>query len=422
MSPSLFAASGSALAVLIASPTASTGDGHTPVYDIAFNEHMIAEWSRGRESLAEKPRDYMGLLVNPAAEPLGQVDYDDPFSVLSFVVTQSGNEGTVFPTERYYYYMFQLGHRTISGNIRFVDAHKEVIHIGYFDTDNPYDWRSQSWTSSDEVSINWDADTSSCSVSLGNASCVFKIDMSVRNHSPSTELAPEEEFVCCVRDESGYVFSLIYNNAAERFCYVLCDQFEHGDMLSEVPLELPSDRYRLLVGHRSRFAFLEDSHMQRRVLIGVSANEIRKNSFYDGPFDQVPPDLPLKDKLEETFPYVVERGGIDEHGNFLALEHQRVAISAYQDYELLGDFVSVVRDGLVLDDQGTASWISLAYDPKEVFHLRPRDQSRIDDLVRHDRRASLSWPANHWRQQSSAWPSDHQASPSRQATPNAEIR
>ena len=133
------------------------------------------------------------------------------------------------------------------------------------------------------------------------------------------------------------------------------------------------------------------------------------NSYYDGPFDQVPPRLSLRDKLLRAYPYTKERGGIDNHGNFIAIADTRVAISPYTTYRKLSDLVEYQ---MRCQDHPTKSekWSCLAYEWKRDFHRfsnastsTTRDESPDESSVF----VRQGWPANHYRDASFAWPTDH---------------
>lgn len=115
--------------------------------------------------------------------------------------------------------------------------------------------------------------------------------------------------------------------------------------------------------------FFEDN--DRQILVGVNSNQVRGNNYFDGPFDQIPPRLQIKELLERVCPYVKYRGGIDAHGNFLKLAHTRVAISPYVKYSSTSEFLQYanrVLDPTLADDD--LRFLELVKESKMEFHKR----------------------------------------------------
>src|SRR5262249_330797 len=140
------------------------------------------------------------------------------------------------------------------------------------------------------------------------------------------ELRKHETCVTGVLDESGIPLKLVYDTVHRSFSFVLNDSVPRIDAL--VPVEGTGGRY--LLDRRAEFVFYADSRAQRTLLVAVSSRNVYDNNYFDGPFDQVPPRLALRAKLEAAYPYL-RLDPIDEHGNFTRREGQRVAISPYLD-------------------------------------------------------------------------------------------
>ena len=107
----------------------------------------------------------------------------------------------------------------------------------------------------------------------------------------------------------------------------------------------------------------------------IFEDNVRKNNYFDGPFDQVPPNLSIKNILEEIYPYVKDRGGIDDHGNFKALHHSRVAISPYVKYSNTSEFLTFASQVLRPHSQPktiSLAFLDLVYESKMDFHLTVR--------------------------------------------------
>jgi hypothetical protein len=75
----------------------------------------------------------------------------------------------------------------------------------------------------------------------------------------------------------------------------------------------------ILIGKRTGFAFYQDKFLNRKILIGVFADNASENNHFDGPFDQLPDNFLRGDTLRQSIiradPKVA--GAIDRFGNFL---------------------------------------------------------------------------------------------------------
>lgn len=226
-----------------------------------------------------------------------------------------------------------LGARLVSGNLRLLDADAGVIRYGYFDAHDPAAFHQGAIGPGQGLRLRRDG-VDSWSATFGGRTVRFVLPSRALERSDAVALRENERFVTGVLDESGVAFQLIYNTA--RHCFYYCIN----------PSMPPADRFvsvggdpRFLVGQETRFVVYRDLIARRDTLVGVLVDNVRRNNCFDGPFDQVPPRLPLREMLEQAYPYVTYRGGIDEHGNFNRIEGERVAISCYQAYERLAELI-----------------------------------------------------------------------------------
>jgi hypothetical protein len=141
-------------------------------------------------------------------------------------------------------------------------------------------------------------------------------------------------------DESGLHFSLLFDQDTNCFLWILNDDFPTYDTFVTTGDELD-------IGRRTKFAFLKDDRNRRRVLVGVSKAEAQANSYYDGPFDQLPDnyiatgEVELQKYIELNNPD--RRGHIDQFGFFNLLPAYRVAIVPYHFYDQPSDLASVAE-------------------------------------------------------------------------------
>lgn len=294
--------------------------------NVMFNEQWLVEsWQ------ARRPRTNEEVLR--VLDESDIADIDDRSAVVRYVLDQCPIIANVHPTEQYYYFKFVWKYRRISGNFRFCDSRKGVVHFGYFDEFDPAFTRFGSIVNCVNGTVRCEG--RSVTVDLQGIARTFVIH-EFPSSMDSAKVSRHEQVIAGVVDESGYCFWLVYNEK-QRLMYYLLDESrlpEQKHLLSLRSVEIE-------VGVESRFVFFLDRSLNRRILIGVLAENVRKNNYFDGPFDQVPPDLQIKAILEDVYPYVKERK-VDAHGNFLDEFGARVAISPYVMYQSIPELLSVI--------------------------------------------------------------------------------
>lgn len=394
--------------------------------DFRFNQHFIEDqwlesggFPEGATGTAVRSRLRTGLRRLVSADPgPGGVDLDKPATVLAHVFVHLPPQAIVYPTETYYYWTFPYRDRRVSGNVRLLDAGKGLLHIGYFDPEDQRIFNAGTFGAADGVEIRPVPKTpeNDYRATYKGRSVTFLLPKWALKASPDVRLAPGEEVVSGILDESGLAFVLLYHKGEKAFYYVLNELFPPCERL----LEVEGTRGAYRIGERSRFVFFEDSSMRRKLLVGVLSRNIQENNFYDGPFDQVPPRLDLRSRLEAAYPYVRMAGGLDQHGNFLEMEGQRVAISPYQAYLGLTDLKSFLDAQLKGGPSGPALWARMTYESKRHFHQRLLQRESLPSLYggEHQIFQSQGWPPNHWGKNSRSWPLDHREVLSRSWPPN----
>jgi hypothetical protein len=163
-----------------------------------------------------------------------------------------------------------------------------------------------------------------------------------RLSSPAkAKLRDSEVYVGPSYDESGLQFSLLFDLAANCFLWILNDD-------EAPPEEFLAVSAAIERGARTQFAFLKDPVNQRRVLVGVADQEIEANSYYDGPFDQLPDnfiatgEVDLRKYIEMQNPD--REGQIDEFGCFKLMPGCRVAITPYYAYQDLAELAAITPE------------------------------------------------------------------------------
>ena len=93
-----------------------------------FNQDLLEEWwglvpaGEARRAALLESQDDSGWQRRHHSE---EIDFDDPKSVMQHVLFHTGGVATVYPTEQYFYFEFDLGVRRVRGNLRFIDAHED---------------------------------------------------------------------------------------------------------------------------------------------------------------------------------------------------------------------------------------------------------------------------------------------------------
>ena len=88
---------------------------------------------------------------------------------------------------------------------------------------------------------------------------------------PAAALAPKETFIGPIFDDSGIRFFLVYNAAINNFLYILDETVKVADEFFNGP---HSDR--IVVGKRTGFVFYRDHRLDRKILIGVYEENVRR--------------------------------------------------------------------------------------------------------------------------------------------------
>ncbi len=305
-------------------------------------------------------------------------DFDDPRSVVRFLLGVI-ESGTVYPTEGYFYFRFDLDGRRISGNLRFTSIADGVLHTGYFETggadhtpgmpSKPGIGAVRTGTFGAEQGLTVvtepsDEGETTHRVSLDGESATFVVPALYRARPASLKLRDGERFVSGVLDESGYALALIFNEHDPAFRFLLHPDLEPPETLTPID-HTHQNRVQLFIGTESGFVFIRDEaagdretvngtdrETSRLALVGVDRARIMANDYFDGPFDQVPPDLALRPLLHAAYPYTRTASPVDEHGNFIGRESSRVAIAPYTAYASTDELTDAI--GIAAVDEETA--------------------------------------------------------------------
>ena len=224
-----------------------------------------------------------------------RLDVNDPMAVFAYVLDSLPARVKVYPTENYYYFSFIHDGVRYAGNIRLDASNRDegkLIFAYFEDTawkDNPVTHRVLD--GSQGVAVE-KLEPLVYRVTYRDKSVVFALNDLLQVKPPPNTIGPDETFIGPIFDESAIRFFLIYNSKLKIFHYVLDETVTVADRFA------PAERTdRILIGKRTGFAVYRDHRLDRKILIGVSAQSERANDYFDGPFDQLPDNVLEGDTL-----------------------------------------------------------------------------------------------------------------------------
>jgi hypothetical protein len=242
---------------------------------------------------------------------------NDPMAVFAFVFDSLHDRVKVYPTENYYYFSFFQGGVKYAGNIRIEpdDSGGQTVHFTYFEEAS--EWHEDVslkhivLDASRDVTVE-KLDKFTYRLTYKGKSVVFVLNDLSGITPPASVIGPNETFIGPIFDESGIRFFLLYNSKLRDFHYILDETQPVADAL------VPTRRTdRILIGTRTGFAFYRDHRLDRKILIGVYEGNMRLNTYFDGPFDQLPDAFVKGETLRNAILQVQPslKGHIDRFGS-----------------------------------------------------------------------------------------------------------
>ena len=267
----------------------------------------------------------------------------------------------VYPTEYYYYYYFSAPGHNVSGNLRLVEIDNGKIGMGYFDKERQELSHHKLFSMADGLEIK-KLSESFYKLTYKGKSVYFRLPVAKAREQPKAlKLHQDEQFVAKIREESGIIFYLFFSNNTRSFYYLLDEERPVAEPLKRIQDNL----YR---GERTDYIYYYDSIYNRKTLVAIRHLNVQTNNYFDGPFDQVPPFLHLRDMIYRVYPYTQIGSGIDLYGYFLDIESTRVAISPYQKYYSLTEIIDFVDYCEEETQEPSLVWACLTYEDKKDFH------------------------------------------------------
>ena len=269
---------------------------------------------------------------------------DDPMAVFAFVLDSLPDRVKVYPTENYYYFSFFQGGVRYAGNIRIEpnDNGGQTVHFTYFE--DATEWHEDVklthivLDASREVTVER-LERFLYRISYKGKSVEFALNDLSDVTPPASVMAAGETYLGPIFDESGIRFFLVYNAMLRDFHYILDETKPVSDVFVASPR---TDR--ILIGKRTGFAFYRDHHLDRKILIGVYEANMRLNTYFDGPFDQLPDNFIKGEALRKAILEVQPglKGRIDRFGSDPGGE-VRFMIDPYLPYRKIDELYAYDR-------------------------------------------------------------------------------
>ena len=258
---------------------------------------------------------------------------DDIADVFAMVLQQLPATAQVYPTENYYYFSFFYKGMDYSGNLRLAVTDRDAgkIHFTYFPAYNG--WRRDAidtykiFGSADGVDVS-KVDELNYRVTYRGKSVLFALNNLAAVAPPPALMNADETYIGPVFDESGMQFYLLYNSRLKVFHYILNETQAVPDQL-----DVSDVSPRIVIGRRSGFAFYLDKNKDRKILIGVFAENSNVNNYLDGPFDQLPDNFIRGESLRKALvDFVPELKGTITRYGFWKGKESRFLIGPYYYY------------------------------------------------------------------------------------------
>jgi hypothetical protein len=291
----------------------------------------------------------------------GEVDLSAPAKTFRQVLDAIGDEVTIYPTENYLYFRFDTGEDRIRGSLRLPPSGRDerVVYFAYYtfrlrSGDSEFNVRSVKLGQADGLELER-IDGLTYLLRFGSEDLLIHLNKLVQKPPPADHLRPGEVWIQNTRDESGINFSLIFDNHKKEFRWILDERKPNQTNFSWLRLGRIIPLGELVVDYRTGFVFLLDEEYGcRKVLVGVDETNVKKNNYYDGPFDQlalnyVDEESRLADFIHQAYP--LTKGRIDRFGKYLHRDGARVAISPYVHYSSLSDIVDWVKKAFTEEDR-----------------------------------------------------------------------
>jgi len=321
-------------------------------------------------------QNYMEGVIRPTT-----LDVADPMAVFAFVLNSLPERVKIYPTENYYYFTFSHNGLDYAGNIRLdaSDRDKGKVQFAYYEQTNGWLDDTPGFYKALDAPNGVKLEKLERFVyrlSYKDKSVVFELNDLSQVKPPANVMAPKEEFIGPVFDDSGVRFFLVYNGAVNDFLYILDETVNVADDFVDGP-----QGGSILVGKRTGFVFYQDRRRSRKILIGVYSENVDVNNYFDGPFDQLPDNFIEGETLRSAILKVQPnlKGRIDRFGGTPDGE-LRYTIAPYLIYKNVREFDKVERcAGRTRLSEAAYYRCFVLYREKQDLHSEPSESLRLSN-------------------------------------------
>jgi len=301
------------------------------------------------------------------------LDVSDPMAVFAYVFAGLPERVKVYPTENYFYFTFIHNGAPYDGNIRLDASNRDDGKVIFAYSEDLVEWRGETdvkhliLDESSGVRLE-KVDRLVYRMTYRGRSVTFELNDLSAVRPPANALAPDETFIGPVFDESGIRFFLVFDRKLKIFHFILDETVPVADQL-----ERAKRTDRIVIGKRTGFAFYRDHLRDRKIMIGGFEGNMVTNSWFDGPFDQLPDNFIAGDILRDAIIAAAPemKGHIDRFGGWDD-GAQRFAIDPYVAYRTQDDLQMFDRCAAARQGDAGAYYLCFAvdYDRRHRPHLR----------------------------------------------------
>jgi hypothetical protein len=336
---------------------------------------LIALCALVRVAAAEEPKwpvlhteqEYIDQVMRPST-----LNASDLMAVFGFVFSSLPDRVKVYPTENYYYFTFINDGVPFDGNIRLDPSNRDQGKVIFAYSEDLEEWRldtpSQHGILDESQGVRLEKMQNLVyRITYKGKSVIFELNDLSSVKPPANALAPDEEYIGPSFDESGIRFFLVFDKKLNIFHFILDETVKVADQLE------PSQRTdRILIGKRTGFAFYRDRLRDRKIMIGAYEGNMLTNTYFDGPFDQLPLNFVQGDMLRDAIIAADPdmKGRIDRFGT--VNDDQRYAVDPYMPYRTVDQLYAFDRCASARQHDPGAYYLCFAidYDAERRPHLR----------------------------------------------------